>query len=681
MITVSSDFKTAQKATSKTILGKLTDGVDNLTGADDLMSIKITSEGQLLKTIMRQAKVKYLGAHSYLDSYVTLSMGVVTSVGDEYINYGSFKVIEENTDEATDETEIKLYDKMYESLIKYDLTPTYPITLLQLVQAICTRLGWTLKTTSFTNDSISLESELFSESQLSFRGVLDMVAEASGSIIYFDVDDELVIREVKASDSVLETLTASNLMSLKVQSKYGVINSLVLARTPQEDNIVEQDSASITANGLTELKVENNYIVDADRETYITPIFTVLNDLYYYPFKAETEGLGYFQIGDRIIVENPDATQYEIVIFGIDLTVTGGIKETLYAKIPDTGSTDYKYAGIIGQKITNTQIIVNKQEGEIQIINSALEDDYYSKAEIDIQVDSINSSVETISGDLSTINDNVDNNTDLINTNITDITTLEQRADAIELTVEGIGGTNLLKNSVGLKGDVEEWQELDEDGVPVDADNDATLDISTDVETNGESGSAIRLDEQYIFQTFPTIVGETYTFYMRYKSLEDATLQITGIANLAVSESSDWSVYKYQFVASSDTTTLTLTNVASGTGAYIIMTDLICKLGDASGWVQAPNEVYGKNYRFDKDGFQITSLTDSFKSLLDNQKLAVYDTSSGSDKVVMLVSKDSGIVTSLIAQDELVIQRYENSDASGRFIPTSTGLMLVINNS
>ena len=46
--------------------------------------------------------------------------------------------------------------------------------------------------------------------------------------------------------SFTETLTYDNLKKAKLEPKYGPVNSVVLARTPAEDNIVVKDDESIT---------------------------------------------------------------------------------------------------------------------------------------------------------------------------------------------------------------------------------------------------------------------------------------------------------------------------------------------------------------------------------------------------------------------------------------------------
>jgi len=318
-------------------------------------------------------------------------------------------------------------------------------------------------------------------------------------------------------------------------------------------------------------------------------------------------------------------------------------------------STPYQYAGVIGKVIKNTEIKVDKQNGVISLLNSNLTENYYNKPDIDGMVDIIDG----------------------------DITELRVQVDGIEAEVQNIGGTNLLKNSVGLKGEIKEWQVYDDAGTLIDSDNDGTVVQTFEVGENSESNSAIQINEQFITQTVTTIVGELYTFYVRFKKLNDVDLTITGqeAQKITINDYVDetWGLYKYEFTASSASTTIKIDNTASGVGSYAILSDMVVKLGSCNGWVQAPNEVYGRNFRFDTDGFEITSLSDNFKSVLDNTKFAVYDTSGATDKNIMVVSKDEARMTKLTAQEQMTIQRYENSEKACRFIPTSTGLMIVVN--
>lgn len=732
MISVTNDFKTTVKGNYKQMYARISDGTETATGADNLKSVKIISEGGLCRTILRQAEVRVWGTYDWLDKDVSIEIGIKVGATPEYIDYGTFKVVSVTEDKANGERILKLYDPMYESLKAYE-GQTYPLTVLQLLQAICTELGWTLATTTFTHSALSIASEVFLNQNLRYRDVLEDIAEATGTIIYFAGNDQLTLRAVD-TDTSLETLTTNDVFKLTVDSKWGELNSLALARDPQNDVIVDQDAASIAANGLWELRIANNLILDGDRETYVTTLFTALNGVEYYQFESETIGLGYFEVGDTITVTDLASNTYKVLITSISLDLSSGFKEVIKGVAPDKSTTNYNTAGIIGQRITNTEIIVNKQEGEITLLAQDVANalivpqqaeppatpevgdmyldtddnviyrwtgsewlatglttddlgDYYTKDETDSQIsitaEGINASVSATQTTANSAQALADaNSLDIVDIK-SGVTSLEVRADGLDIAVQGIGGTNLLRNSSGLKDSIEEWQEF-LDGVLIDSDNDGTITQNTDTEENTESGGGIRIDEQFIVQTIPTIVNGDYTFYCRFKKLYDLDLTITGVSEvipITAGEYVDetWAVFKYSFIATDTTTTIKIDNTASGIGSYGILADMVCKLGDVNGWVQAPNEVYGKNFRFDEDGFSVTSLTDDFKATLDNTKLGIYDTSGGSDRTVALFSKDAGLITGLTAQDEFTLQRYENSTKAARFIPTATGCMITVN--
>ncbi len=667
MITVSTDFKNAVKGLVKQNKYRVStiEAIPIvLTDADDLKGININAETSIAKTVMRYGEIEVYGNHDLLGKTINIEYGVVLpSTTVEYMSYGRFRVEKTSKLEHVEFNKLKIYDLMYESLRKWDLIITLPTTLYGLLQQICTELGWTLGSGSIPNGSIAITSDTLTGVVSNYREVLDFIAQASGTLIKFNNSNELVAISV-AKTSYVETIDPSILNTYEFDNKYGVINSVVLSRQPQEDNIAQQDSASITANGLTEVKFSNNWIVDSDRATYIGAIFTQFNDLYFYPFAITCNGLNYLEVGDRIRLQNVAGAYIETVIFGHEIKMSTGIKERFYAKLPDTSNTNYDTAGVIGKTIRNTEIKVDKQNGTIQLLT---EDVNESIAQINLTTESITASVnQTISL--------VDANSSSIEALQSSVASLELTSEALEVSVSGIGGTNLLKNSVGLKGTLVEWQTY-ASGVLVDARNNGTLVQTSTIEQNTESGSAIQILNQFINQTVPTIAGQTYTLYFRYYSNGSSTLSISGQTDTTLPTSAGWQVYKKQFIAGAGSVTIKFN---TGAGITATFSDIICKLGDVNGWMQAPNEVYGLNFRFDKDGFEITSETSAFKSLLDNEKLAVYDTSSG-DKIVMYVSKDSGIITNLIVQDQLTIQRYDNTDKAMRIMPSSTGVMFVIN--
>ena len=142
MITVSSAFKTAMKAESKELLAYITDGTTQLTEADDLKSLSIKSEGTVMQTVLRGADISFFGNHDFLDKEINIGIGVKTSSGNEYIDYGKFIVYEQKTNIETGVTTIRCYDKMYKALQFYEgFDFTYPSTIKLVLEKICEKLG------------------------------------------------------------------------------------------------------------------------------------------------------------------------------------------------------------------------------------------------------------------------------------------------------------------------------------------------------------------------------------------------------------------------------------------------------------------------------------------------------------------------------------------------------------
>ena len=165
------------------------------------------------------------------------------------------------------------------------------------------------------------------------------------------------------------------MFKLSLEPKYGEINSVVLSRSPQEDNIFMRDEESVNVNGLTEFRIENNEIIDKDRDNAMTPIFNKLKGISYYPFEASTEGLGWYELGDQFDIVNDTGDLFNTTLFNMVITIDGGIKETLKTVAETKTQTQYQYATTIAKRVKNTEIITNKQEQYIkQLVSDVYEE-------------------------------------------------------------------------------------------------------------------------------------------------------------------------------------------------------------------------------------------------------------------------------------------------------------------
>lgn len=394
MINISDKFKTAMKEPIKELDAYvlLEDGT-KISSGDDLISFKISGETSMCKTAMRKVECKYTGNHNLLDKWVHFFLGVKIDDGTfEYLDYGLFQINEMATSKDTGETSVTGYDLMIKSMIEYSkLDVTYPITLFDFTNRLVEACGLELKNTSFiANNNFLINNELYSNiSGITYRDIFVQIAEATGTTCIIS-EDKVYFKHIFETN---EELTYDNMFTLKLENKYGEINSVVLARTPQEDNIYLKDDESIELNGLTEFKIENNEIVDKNRETAIIDIYGQLAGISYYPFETTTEGLGWYEIADSFVIKNENDEEFKTVLFNFSISVDGSIKETLKTSETSSTKTQYQYATSIAKTVRNTELIVDKQNGEIKSIVDEIGDRTSKSTSITQDLDSISERV------------------------------------------------------------------------------------------------------------------------------------------------------------------------------------------------------------------------------------------------------------------------------------------------
>lgn len=386
MIAVSNDFKTAMQQPVKELDAYIRiDNNNSITSSDDLIEIKVSCESDMCKTAMRKVEAKFLGEHNILDTWVHIGFGVkLPNSTYEYLDYGSFKITEISTAKETGVTSVVGYDKMINSMKAYEILEVeYPINLYDYTETLLDACDLELGNTTLPMGTWEITKELWENiNGITYRDILVQIAQINGATCIIGNDDKVYF---KALYDTGEQLTYANMKSWKLEPLYGEINSVVLARTPQEDNIYEKDDESILENGLTEFRIENNEIVDKDRDTALPLIYPLFHGISYYPFEISTEGLGWFEIGDQFDIVNDSQEEFNTALFNFSITIDGGIKETLKTTADNKVQTQYQYASPVMKRIKNTEIIVDKQEGNISFITSEtnkLKDNTYTITQV-----------------------------------------------------------------------------------------------------------------------------------------------------------------------------------------------------------------------------------------------------------------------------------------------------------
>lgn len=648
MIVISDDFKTAMKQPVKELQAFLEADDVSIRDDSDLISFKVSCDSGMCKSAMRKLEASYLGEHNLLGKWVSAGFGVKLASGAyEYLRYGSFLVSELTITKDTGVTKIVAYDKMVNAMKAYvPLDIEYPLDLYSYTQALCGACGLELGDTGFAvNGDWTIERELWENIDgITYRDILVQIAQATATTCIVDNGDKIRFKPLSATG---EQLSYDNMFKLKLEPIYGEINSVVLSRTPQEDNVFLRDEASISANELTEFRIENNEIVDKARESAIEPIYNALHGVSYYPFETTTEGLGWYEIGDCFDIVNDTGDVFPTALFNFSITVDGSIKETLKTVAETKTQTQYQYATSIAKRVKNTEIIVNKQDQYIQQLVS----DMYEENGV-------------------------------INEKFTQIC---QNIDEIVNVVQNSGGNNLIRNSVMFA--------YDDDGMPIEWEVDGTgeLFISVDTEaTNngGLSGHGFRLTGEKVRQrvsvkaydggdamyySFSTkikkgVVGSCYV--KLYNGVEEHIVEVPHGTEAYYAD------YQIQGILPKDN--YLIVEFYGSADGDAMFTDNMLALGEyKSQWTQANGEVMNTQVKINLEGVVVKS--DQNKgdyTVMSTKEFAGYSIVNGKSKRVFSLNKDVTNVSKLEAEDEVkmaplkVVPITEGALQGWAFVPT-----------
>ena len=353
-------------------------------GGEVLNSITPHYEADILKSVMKQLDIDS-NIEIPIGTEINYQFGLKVGNSYEYLDFGNYIIYSVEKQEDTKSYKIVAYDKMLYSMKDYeDLGITYPITIRNYITALCDKIGLTFvnENDTFVNYDKEILNELYLDSEgnslnYTYRDVLDELAGATASIICINNDDEL---EIRYPSTTGDTINEEYLKDINVNfgEKYGPINAVVFSRSEESDNIFMQDEDSIALNGLNEIKIKDNQILNYNnRYDFLEGVYNQLNGFEYYANDFSSTGIAYYDLGDRynILVDN---NTYNCIMLNDELQVTQGLVENIHTDLPEKSETDYKKADKTDRRINQTYLIVNKQEGNITALTSrtdALEDE------------------------------------------------------------------------------------------------------------------------------------------------------------------------------------------------------------------------------------------------------------------------------------------------------------------
>ena len=355
-------------------------GVETQLGSEELNSVTPHFQSDILKSVMKQLDIDS-NVFIPVGTVVNYQFGVLVNGTFEYLDYGNYIVYSVEKQEDTNSYKIVCYDKMLLTMKPYAQMPIkYPITIRDYINSICVfnSLTFANRNDVFANYDKMIQNELYLTSDgkdmnYTFRDVLDELAQVTASTICINDNDELEIRYINDTNDTIDEEFLKD-VNVNFGEKYGPINSIVLSRAGGSDNVYLQDEQSVTENGLCEIKISDNQIMNFnDRSDYLPDILEKLDGLEYYLNDFSSTGICYYDVCDRYNVSIGENI-YSCIMFNDEINITQGLEENVHTDMPEQTETDYTKADKTDRRINQTYIIVDKQNQVIQSLAERIVD-------------------------------------------------------------------------------------------------------------------------------------------------------------------------------------------------------------------------------------------------------------------------------------------------------------------
>ena len=299
----------------------------------------------------------------------------------EYVDLGTY-TIEKPTDTQTENrTSLIGYsqlldnlDKLYETQLDYE---NDTITIADVYEELCDNLGLTPESLIFTNSTIEVEGNPFTNGEKN-RDVLRSIEKTSCSFV--DIDPTTNEISLKWLSSNLDyTFTLDDYSTLEGgKVVYGPINSLIIRNSQIEsENVSISDQESIEEYGEHQFVIIEDYFLynATKRQEALQDIWAKVHNLTYVDCKLTTyTGKPFLNVGDKIRVYTDENNYFDTYILKHKFTFNGAFMSEIESPVLTQQEVKTKQDISLGEKLRNTQIVVDKAKGEIDQVVTAIGD-------------------------------------------------------------------------------------------------------------------------------------------------------------------------------------------------------------------------------------------------------------------------------------------------------------------
>lgn len=401
---VSNEYKETIRTSGREIDVIITYDNTTLT-ASQINTIIPSFNGDILKSVMKSIEID---SNILIPegTFFNVKFGIKVDNEYEYIDYGNYIVKTARYDVDTLSYKMTCYDKLMTTMIDINddfiKNISYPITLKNYLELICTQLGLSLATPTFVNSEVAINRDIHSGVGYTYRDILDEIAQVTGSILCVNDNDEIEIRYPSATNQIIDEHWL-NEINVTVGEKYGPINAIVFSRSEDSDTINQRDEESINTNGITELKILDNQILSTnDRSDFMPQLFEYLNGFEYYICDYDSAGITFLELGDQYTI-SINGVSYSTVMLNDNVNIEQGLTENIFVTKPIITVTDYKKSSSTDKLMKKAFLSVDKQNQKIDAVVEIQEEQSKTLVQLTLDTESIQSTVLETKNDLNTV--------------------------------------------------------------------------------------------------------------------------------------------------------------------------------------------------------------------------------------------------------------------------------------
>lgn len=202
-------------------------------------------------------------------------------------------------------------------------------------------------------------------------------------------------------NDVTETITPGEYFEdFGTANTYGPVNRVAIALNYNVigEDTIREDAESIVQNGLTEVRVSDISFLnsEAQRELVVDDFWTSLHGLTYKPYSTNYYGYPYVDAGDIVKITKPDNTYFYSYILNHKFTYNGAFSGNVEAPALSDVEDEYKQTSTARSAIRNTELKVDKINGEIQGLIEEIGDRSDKQTTVTQDIDSIELAVQDL---------------------------------------------------------------------------------------------------------------------------------------------------------------------------------------------------------------------------------------------------------------------------------------------